>query len=284
VVRGLTPPIVLAAAKRTRGWITRDPRHLAGWKHLARGWRSSEEANGWNVGSVADAYAKRWPALLEALKGAAPLGVSLEVPESCGGQIATDDLDAHNTLMSYGYVLGRAAHNKSRISILDWGGGPGHYYLIGRALLPEVEFDYLCKEVPEVCARGRELLPQVTFAEDESCLKRRYDLVLASSSLQYVEDWQALAGALALAAGSYLYLARVSVVEATDQFAVLQRAHSYGYETSYVCWVLNRDELVACVEGSGMRLVREFLSAPEIPVSATSEAVKTGGFLFKSQA
>ena len=72
--------------------------------------------------------------------GAAPLGVSLEVPESCGGQIATDDLGAHNTLMSYGYVLGRAAHNKSRISILDWGGGPGHYYLIGRALLPRPSY------------------------------------------------------------------------------------------------------------------------------------------------
>jgi hypothetical protein len=42
----------------------------------------------------------------------------------------------------------------------------------------------------------------VDFREDESCLERTYDLVVASSSLQYAEDWRGLLDRIAAAAGS----------------------------------------------------------------------------------
>ena len=82
--------------------------------------------------------------------------------------------------------------------MLDWGGGVGYFALLCRTILPpEVDVDFHCRDVPLVCDAGRELLPEVTFWTDDACLEREYDLVVASSSLQYAEDWRALLGRLA---------------------------------------------------------------------------------------
>lgn len=32
--------------------------------------------------------------------------------------------------------------------MLDWGGGLGAYYVYSRALLPDLELDYHCRELP----------------------------------------------------------------------------------------------------------------------------------------
>ena len=75
--------------------------------------------------------------------------------------------------------------------MLDWGGGLGYYYFLARALLPDgVELDYHCKDMPLICEYGRQALPEITFWDDERCLEHDYDLVLASSSLQYSEAWE----------------------------------------------------------------------------------------------
>src|SRR6266545_7879793 len=49
--------------------------------------------------------------------------------------------------MAYGYVLALAAWKKDRVSLLDWGGGLGHYNLISQALLPLVEINIA--DIPE---------------------------------------------------------------------------------------------------------------------------------------
>ena len=191
------------------------------------------------------------------------------------------DREAHNMLVSYAYVLARAARGRDRLSILDWGGGLGHYLALGRTVLPDVELDYHCRELPKVAAAGRELHPDASFHDDDSCLDRRYDLVLASSSLQYSEDWRGTLRALARAAGSYLYVTRVPLALRSPSFVVLQRAHRYGYDTEYVGWVLSRDEFLGEAAAAALRLVREFLLFGEIDAEGAPERpVEHRGFLF----
>ena len=171
------------------------------------------------------------------------------------------------------------------MSVLDWGGGVGLFYLLSRALLPdEVELDYHCKDLPALCSYGREALPQAHFHEDESCLERRYDLVLASSSLQYSENWSEVLQRLAGAAGSYLYLARVPVVLKCPSFVVLQRAYRYGLGTEFLSWVFNRDELLEAASRSGTKLVREFVFGEKSAIRGTPEQDETRGFLFRAVA
>lgn len=276
LVKAVTPPILVLAAKWMlgRGKSAPPPALPAEqapppeWEYVPEGW--DRQVKGWEIEAVARAYARKWPDYVAAIEAPQPLGVHHETAE-----ITTDDPGAHNMLVSFAYVLALAARGRERISVLDWGGGLGHYHALARSVLPGVAFDYHVKETPAVAAQGRELVGAVVFHEDDSCLDRRYDLVVASSSLQYEPDWQALLGRLAGAAERHLYVARVPVAPEAPSFVVLQRAQAYGYETEYLGWVLNRRDLLAA---AGLPLAREFLldarfsaaGAPENPVEHRS--------------
>jgi putative methyltransferase (TIGR04325 family) len=237
------------------------------WEYIPEGW--SHPARGWDADVVADAYARKWPDYAAAIRAPNPLGVHHETAE-----VLTGDAGAHNMLVTFAYVLALAADGRDRLSVLDWGGGLGHYQVLARSVLPRLTLDWHVQETPAVAARGRQLNPEVTFHDDESALGGRYDLVVASSSIQYAEDWRALLGRLAAAAERYLYVARVPVALHAPSFVVIQRPYVHGYDTEYLGWVLNRDELLAAAPS----LAREFLldarfsaaGAPEDPVDHRS--------------
>ena len=253
------------------------------WEYVSEGWgrqRTDPRVTGWNVEAIAAAYGEKWPSYLAALEGNAPLGVYHEV--ASGESVGNLDHAAHNMVISFAYALALAAHGRDRISILDWGGGIGHYYPLSRAVLPGVEIDYHCKDVPVLAAQGRRLFPEATFYEDASCLRRRYDLVLASGSLQYSENWKETLTGLAEATHGYLVVTRLPVTHTAPSFHVLQRAHAYGYDTEYVGWALNRDELLATAKDTGMELVRELLVAGLISIDGAPESpIEHRGFLFR---
>ncbi|MFC2105498.1 methyltransferase, TIGR04325 family [Candidatus Bipolaricaulota bacterium] len=218
-----------------------------------------------------------WPQFLRSANRTDPLGVAHEalVPSNRG-------YSAHNTIMAYGYVLALAARKKDRISLLDWGGGIGHYYILSRALLPEVEIDYHCKDVPLLCQGGRELFPEARFYNDaRTCFERTYDLVLASSSLQYSEDWPGTVTQLASVSRSYLYVTRLPIVRRAASFVVIQRPYQYGYKTEYLSWVLNRQEFLNYMDSLGMTLVREFQIQERPFVHRAPEQGESRGFLFR---
>ncbi len=247
------------------------------WEYVPEGF--ARPAKGWNVAAISAAYREKWPAYLRAIDGTGPLGVNHEMQHA--EDIGTEDLGAHNTLISFAYVLALAARGRDRISLLDWGGGIGHYLPLARAVLPGVEIDYHCKDVGVLAEHGRELFAEATFYDDDSCLDRRYDLVMASGSLQYAPDWPATLTGLAGATAGLLYVARAPVAVRAASFVVLQRAHDYGYDTEYVGWVFNRDELLAVAGGAGFTLVREFLVAAQLAAAGAPEApVGHRGFLF----
>ena len=251
------------------------------WEYVPDGWARHIDLGtiGWNRQAVAEAYRRKWPSFLDALESGV-LGIDHEVP--AGRPISSNDLAAHNTLLTFGYVLARASRGKNKISILDWGGAVGHYYLIGKALMPEIELLYECKEVPEVCSVGRELLPEAQFHDNDECLEKTYDFVFASSSLQYAEDWRKDLHALASATRDYLYVTRLPVAVHADSFVVLQRAQAYGYETEYLGWVLNRDALLEEAALAGVECAREFIVTGGFEAEGAPESpVYDRGFLFR---
>ena len=250
------------------------------WEYVPEGW--SRPVRGWDVQGVAAAYRRRWPEFVAALGGAGTLGVAHEVPE--GRPVVVDDPGWHDVVMTFGYVLARAARGVERLSLLDWGGGPGHYYVLARALLPEAELDYHSRDLPLLAVLGRELLPEAQFHDEDSCLERSYDLVLASDSLQYSEDLPAMLARLAAAARPWLFVAQLPVAREADSFVVLQRPYGYGYETEYLGWVVNRGELLRAAADSGLVLERELLAPGRIDAEGAPERpVEQRSFLLRRQ-
>lgn len=278
--RAVTPPIVAAGVRRLkqRGRSPARPE----WEYVPEGWaRARDDVRGWNVESVVDAYRKKLPAFRAAVSGPGPLAIATSAAVPVGEPNATEQ----NQILAFAYALFLASRDTDRLSILDWGGGVGYFSLLARTLLPAtVEIEYHCKEVPLVCEAGRELLPDVTFWSDDACLDREYDLVFASSALQYSEPWRDLVAQLAGATGRYLFVTQVPVVLGSPSFVVLQRANHYEFETEYLSWVFNRQELLDAAAGSGLALEREFLLALRPDVVGAPEPDETRAYLFSSEA
>ena len=293
-LKAVTPPIVVIAVKGALGRIGIGPRERRPepppmpaapsppeFEHVPEGWE--RPVSGWDGGTVAEAYLAKWPEWVAALEGPAPLGVYHEA--RAGEPLLRDDMAAHNMLVSFAYALARAAHGRERVSVLDWGGGLGHYAVLARAVLPGVELAWHCREVPSVAAAGRSINPEVTFHEDDACLGHSYDFVLASSSLQYEPDWRSLLRRLAAATSGLLLVTRLPIALEAASFVVLQRAGAYGYATEYLGWVVSRRELLAEAAEAGLELDRELLldawlsaaGAPEDPIGHR-------GFLFRAPA
>jgi|SRR5829696_2173346 len=272
------------SARRLRNYAKRAKPAPPEWEFVSAAWPAKREpdgtATGWDNEAVADAYRHKWPLFVRAIDGPGPLGVAHEIPEGLS-EMPRDDPLAQNIVLSFGHALSLAAHHRDELSVLDWGGATGHYYELARRLVEDVRFDYHCRELPDVCAVGRELAPTVVFHEDDTCLERGYDFVLASSSLHYVQDWGGLLERLADAAGRWLFVHRTPVVHHTPGFVVLQRAQAYGYDTEYLGWVVNRDELLQTAAGQGFALVREYILGLPMPIEGAPEDPIYSGLLLR---
>jgi putative methyltransferase (TIGR04325 family) len=266
---GITPPASSAPAPHP-------------WEYLPDGWNTRDEKiEGWNVPSVAATQESKWNSFVDSLQGPGPLGVSHEAPAGSG----REDTWAHNVIMSYAYVLALASRFKTTLSMLDWGGGAGHYYPLSKAILPGVELNYFCVDVPRLAEVGQRLVPDGHFFADEaSCFERTYDLVHAGSSLWYSEDWQGVVSRLASAANDYLYVTRMMFVSDADSFVAVQRPASYGYLTEYKFWILNRSAFVQEVERHDMTLLREFVFGRGPQIHAAPEQADFRGYLFRRTA
>jgi putative methyltransferase (TIGR04325 family) len=274
IVKSITPPVFVDLARR----LIDSHSTTHDWEYVPEGWREGDAAiKGWNDVSILNRQVAGWPAFVRSVEDLKPIGMASSTDPVC-----QDNYCYHNTIMSYAYALMRAACKKDGISLLDWGGGIGQYYLISQALLPGVNIDYHCKELPILCKHGRELHPRAHFYDtDETALVRKYDLVLASSSLHYSHDWIGAFARLAAVADPYVYVTRIPVANVSESFVVVQRPYRYGYDTEYLGWFLNRKEFLGHAASLGLELVREFLIQERPAVYRAPEQCDYRGFLFQ---
>ena len=183
----------------------------------------------------------------------------------------------HNEYVTFAYVLALAAQRKAMLKLLDFGGGLGHYYWIGKAVLPAVALEYHCREVPRVAEEGRRLNPGITWYADDSCFAQSYDLVMFLSSLQCLKDWHDTLGRAAKASREYLLLMGVPTVERVPGYTAIQR-----YKGAVLLHQqFNRDELFAAIRRSGFSPIMDFFAGLYPPVAGAPEQPKRGGWLFR---
>jgi putative methyltransferase (TIGR04325 family) len=240
---------------------------------------------GWDVTSIPRLHAQHWRQFNDAVNGPQPLcvapehGVNDSVTSNPYGDV---DVYMHHTVMSAYYALAQAAWGRETLSVLDWGGGVGHYAVLFRALFPQITFDYSVKDVPSMVMEGRRLLPDVTYYDDDAqCFQRTYDFVLASASFQYMRNWHEDLSTLARASDSYLYVSQIPIVHNVSSFVVMQRPYGHGYDTEYLGWCFQRTEFLDTACAAGLTLVREVLHGFKPDVHGAPEAPEYRGFLFR---
>lgn len=276
ILRGLVPPVLWNALRRLRppAPASAPPQFEIVPEGFPDGW--SEGTGIYDTPAVVAGHRAKWPRFKALVDGTGALGVSHESDLS-----TRDDLATHNTVMSFAYVAARTAR-AGRLSILDWGGGPGHYALLARAVLPGVEIAYASRDLPAIAALGPDLLPEDRFYSDDSCLDETADLVVASGSLHYVPEWQATFRQLAASAGRSLFVTRFPVTDGPS-FVYVQRVpeeYGYGAGLSIYGWCFGRDEFLAEAAAAGLRLAREFVVGEDWQIAGAPSPCLVRGFLF----
>ena len=279
ILKQVLPPVVVDTAKQIHKLIKNEPTALPELEIVPNDKKLWDI--GWNHESIAAAQLKKWPIFLASVDGTRPLGWPHETPLDRLPAEPAADLATQNTIMSFAYVLGRSAIGKTKLSVLDWGGGIGHYFEYARRLYPEIEFDYTIKDMPAICRAGSKLQPGITFlSDDATALSQKFELVMCSSSLHYSRDFYGDLSQLCEAATRSLFVTRLPIVENSDEAIFIQRAQRFGYMTEYPAWITKRDKFISFVEDRGMKLDREFLLGDSLGIKNAIETPKFRGFLF----
>jgi putative methyltransferase (TIGR04325 family) len=236
---------------------------------------NDSQNSGWSVESVIETERAKWELFCHNLEGTGPLGFSHEHTDLS----VIRNPEFHNVHISYAYVLALTAHHKDRISVLDWGGSLGHYYLVGKAVLPDVSIDYHIKEVPLMVKAGKRLNPKVQWYDNETCLERDYDLIMMNGSIGYMEDWVDILHRIACSVKEYLLLFRLPVVQHNPSFISIERI----YNSQMLHQQLNQTELLETVKKTGLTLVREFVVGDRPYIKGAPEQCEMRGWLFKKE-
>lgn len=284
----LLPPFVTNLLRRMLQSSEKSRGRLPGFRDVikasAREWEAVGEASwiktdGWLHPSIVETQLSKWQGFVDSIQQPNALGVAHEAKAG-----APVNVSAHNIIMTFGYVLGRAIAGRpgQPVRILDWGGGIGHYALLARQLYPEVMLRYTICELQPLVETGRKLNADAKFTSDgEEALKGAYDLFYASSSLQYVHDFYGLLRKIVATGSRWIMICRMPFVTAADDFVVVQRPQRYGYDTEYTGWFLNRDKFVGFMQTHGYHLDREFLNDERPAVAGAPEQCSYRGFLFE---
>jgi len=230
-------------------------------------------SDGWNSKDLVAERERGWNKIAQACASTGPLGFSYEDPDSR----ETRNVEYHNIHMIFAYALALAVHKKDDISVLDWGGGLGHYYLLAKAFIPDVHLDYSCVEVPAVVEVGKKLNPVVRWYSDERYASKTYDFVMVNASLQYVKDWHGFIKRICATVNDYFLLMRIPVVEHVPGFVAVQNESG----TQMLHQQFNSVELLGWVEKTGLKLMREFVIGDRPFIKNAPEQCEMRGWLFR---
>lgn len=281
--------MVISLRARLKGWVPpklvylvrrlRDVLVYAEWEFVEEGWEyTSEKVKGWDVKEIVRLQEAKWPSFVKALSSTRQMGINHEAIS-----YSEPDLFAHNLIMTYSYVLALAAHKRDRISILDWGGGIGHYGKFSEAALP-IEISYTCYDLEIFCEAGRSLYREATFESDPSKIYgSHFDTTIIGSSLWYDRNWQKTLNELVKITDEYLFIARMIFVENVGSYIAIQRPYSAGYPTEYLCQIFNQDELIDYLGSCNFELYREFFVGDGTHIHRAPEQGVFKSFLFRKK-
>jgi len=262
ILKLIVPPLLWSIGKGVKRRLVRSVDHYA---YAPQGWNTPLPEGGGN-----EAY---WSTFIERERA----GYQELIARIRDDHPVLPLADEMLKYVTFGYVLARAARHKDKLTLIDYGGNLGEYYWIGNALVTDIELEFHCKELPAIAAVGRQLNPAVIWHTDDSCLTTTYDLIMFSSSLQYLPEWKATLQQAAGSTRDYLLLSDIPSVRQAPAFVITQRT---GGVTN-LQHVLNRSEIIDTVLRAGLRLVREFAMGPHPPVANAPEQPTSVGWLFQ---
>ena len=184
-----------------------------------------------------------------------------------------------------------AAWGKSELDVLDFGGTLGSVFFQNRKFLTRFgRIAWRIVEQPHFVAAGRELFKNhdsLSFYDsiDEALAAGKPDIILFSSVLQYLPDYEALLKQIKTAGCPYVFMDRTLLFEdenAAHRFCI-QHVSPEIYEATYPVQIFPKKKLAA-IMAPEYELADKFLSYPDVCILKNPRAVcRYYGLIFRSK-
>ena len=168
-------------------------------------------------------------------------------------------------------IVAEVAMRKGRVRVLDFGGAAGIDYLFVRALTRRnpVDLEYRVVEHGRVCEISRAIHGSDSSIQFETEIDpaARPDIVHASGSICYIDDWRALTSRLIALNPVYFLLGNIFVGD-FPTFATAQM-NVPGAVIPY--WFFSREDILRLFDTAGYRMVIEVPTGREYDQSNLPE-------------
>lgn len=148
-------------------------------------------------------------------------------------------------------------HDPQILRVLDFGGALGNlYFQLKRFLPPGLTVRWVVVDTPVTVAAGRQHLEDehLTFQSDLSEVTGPFDVIVVSSSLQYMERPTETLRDLVALEGRYLLINRTPFLAGPDDRLTVQRVPPEIYTGSYPAWFLSESRWLGLFEQQGLAL------------------------------
>ena len=125
-------------------------------------------------------------------------------------------------------AVGMAIENKSKLTVLDFGGGAGHHQFLAKNLFKNVNFDWTVVETEEMSRTVQEVIKEggLKFISSLKTLTKEnsFDLIFSNGAIQYTQDpLKTLSELLNLGFGHF-FITRVPLNLGNSQISYLQES------------------------------------------------------------
>ncbi len=140
--------------------------------------------------------------------------------------------------------------NNNSLTVLDFGGSLGSTYFQNKYRLSHLKhLDWNIVEQEQFVKAGNDFVAgeQLHFYYSiKECLSaKKVDVILLSSVLQYIEQYQQLLQEINVHQIPYIILDRTSIVNYKRPIITVQVVPEEIYKASYPCWFFNKNEVVS---------------------------------------
>lgn len=184
-----------------------------------------------------------------------------------------------------GPLLLIASENKNSLSVLDFGGSLGTSYYQNSPFMSHVDLKWTIIEQPKFVEYGKKYFEDETlkFFDNPDEYKNKPDVVILSSSLQYLETPYQTLEKIVSTGVKYILINKTPFSEKTYDIVTVQKIPSHIYAASYPSWIFSLSKFFDFMASKKYRLLSEIGSRNDSLLTLKSTDVVWKDLLFQKK-